>query len=205
MPIVSALFGVLFFVSALFAVISLFKPGTLIAFKYKSRAKAFFSWLSISIACVVLGGIMTPPQSEAPKEATTTAAKEAPATAAFVWTEEQEQERQAAIAKMVARTTPVQAEVQALYKELLAMRGTTNFAELGFSSKNKTATDWKQRTEALRDRIEKDDSIAPQVRAAPAYLLGLGLHREWRKGGTTDMSKWDEEMVLEGINWKPEE
>lgn len=119
--------------------------------------------------------------------------------------EQEEKKWQEARANMVKVTTPVQAELKALYAELLAMRGTKNFVELGFSKNNKIASDWKGRVEAFRTRIEKNTDIPPQVRAAPAYLLMLGMGREWRAGGNSDGSKGDMQMINDGINWKLEE
>lgn len=73
MTILAGLFGVLFFVCAVMSVVSLFKTGKVISLGKSSKAKAFFSWLGIGLACVVMGGIVAPSQTETEPKATATA------------------------------------------------------------------------------------------------------------------------------------
>lgn len=119
--------------------------------------------------------------------------------------EQEDAESEKARAEMVKAAAPVQAELKALYEELLAMRGSKDFVEMGFSAKNKLASNWKARVEAFRQRIAPMDVLPVQVRAAPAYLLTIGFDREWRKGRTNADSKWNMQMITDGINWKLEE
>lgn len=119
--------------------------------------------------------------------------------------EQEEKEWQEARANMVKVTTPVQSELKALYTELLAMRGSKKFVELGFSKNNVLASEWKAKVEAFRARIENNNDIPLQVRAAPAYLLTIGFDRAWRAGRTNADSTWNMQMINDGINWKLEE
>lgn len=111
-------------------------------------------------------------------------------------------ERAARRAMLVKRTIPVQAEIKALYDELLAMRGTREFIELGYSGNNKCSSAWKNEVEALRDRMEKDSDLPIEVRVAPGHMLGLGLSKKWRAGKNTSDSKFDAQMVKDALNWK---
>ena len=168
-------------------------------FKQKTKLKSFGFWLGMALVCVVVAGSLAPPQ---PKEKVAQASSPAAPVTAEPAKEDSPEERAAARARIAEKTAAAQAEVKVLYDELLAMRGTTAFTELGFSTKNQQATAWKTRVETLRDRMEKDWDIAGEVRAAPAYLLGLGLDKTWRSGGITDKSKWDAQMVQDALNWK---
>lgn len=99
-------------------------------------------------------------------------------------------------------TVQAQREVAALYKELQGMRGDGVFHELGFSSKNRKASDWKKRTEALRNKMQKDTTVAIEVRAAPSALLMLGLEWVRHKGQDSDMAKWHKEQIAEALTVK---
>ena len=107
--------------------------------------------------------------------------------------------------QLAQNTAAIQPELATLLNELETMRGTKEFAELGLSANNKKGAEWKSKVEALRTRIKADATIAPQVKAAPAALLGLALEKAWRSGSTTDMEKWHYNEVQEAINWKLEE
>jgi hypothetical protein len=115
---------------------------------------------------------------------------------------QQEKERQEYIRHMTEVTAPAQKELGSLYKELLSMRGTQQFKELCFSTKNKMATDWKKRAEAFRERIMHDDNIAVQVRAAAGHMIAIGIDSVWRAGGHTQQSKYFDEEIRTAINWK---
>ena len=123
-----------------------------------------------------------------------------PAAAAADDSEESVAERRAL---MASRTAVEQQELRRFLDELQAMRPSKEFHEFGFSAANQTADDWKQRVEAWRSRIEKDDDIAFEVRTAPGYLLLLGLEWMRKKGAMTDDAKFYVKMLNEALNWNP--
>jgi DNA anti-recombination protein RmuC len=114
----------------------------------------------------------------------------------------EEQERKEARARMAARTPQAQKEVEKLHKELLSMRGTRNFRELGFSVNNKPATEWKKRMEDTLERFRRDDDIAAEVKIAMTALLNLAMTQKWRMGGTTDSTQFFEEEIWAALEWK---
>lgn len=120
-------------------------------------------------------------------------------------TPDEEKEYAAARERMAKKTLPVQAELNKLYKELLSMRNTSEFKQLGFSGKNKTSSEWKNRVNALAERIKTDDDIPIMVKIGPSYLIQLGMDKAWREGATTSDSKWNTQMVQDALNWKLEE
>ena len=120
-------------------------------------------------------------------------------------TAEEEQASKEARARIAQKTPPVQAEIKQLYDELLAMRNTMEFKELGFSGKNKTSNEWRNRVNALSARLKADDDIPINIKVAPGYLISLGMEKAWRQGSTTSDSKWNMQMVQDALNWKLEE
>lgn len=179
---------------------SLFTPRAALFFKDKTKPKGFLLWMGLGFACLLVAGNFAPPVASEPTQ-TVVQAPVSPLPSEL--TKERTPEEQTADrARMVEKTTAAQAKLMVLYNELLAMRGTPAFVELAFSTKNKPAVDWQARVNAFRDSIGKDMDIAIEVRAAPGYLLGLGLDKAWRAGGMTDKAKWDNNMVQEALNWK---
>lgn len=105
-------------------------------------------------------------------------------------------------AAMQKRAEEVKPELSALLKELKAMKDTTQFKELGFSSKNKIAADWKMRVEEARTRLEADPDLPPQIKVVPASLLSLGQNWLTSKGKNSEDADWDLEMIQVGLGWE---
>jgi hypothetical protein len=150
---------------------------------------------------IVLEGIRTGPSDSIGAETL----KLASAHGAAENPEEDTKAEAEARAALAAHTAEAQKQLRVFYDELQRMRNDATFHQLGFSSKNKYASDWKTRVEAWRNRIDKDNSIAPQVRASAGSLLMLGLEWQRNKGAMTDMAKFHANMIRDALNWKLEE
>lgn len=211
MEIISGLFVLLFIVGAIMTVASIFTPKTAFFLKNKTKKKAILSWLGISFMCLVIAGMTTPTK----EVASTASAIEKIATpepanpiehivpsSPAKTPEQEEQEWNENRAKIAAATAKVQPEIIALYDELKALQRTRDFLQMGFSTKNPAGSQWKDKVDALRSRIEKDYSITPEVRLAPASLIGLGLELIQNKGKMTSMAKTHQEEVEAAIHWK---
>jgi len=81
-----------------------------------------------------------------------------------------------------AKVEAAKTKMAALLRELEAMRHTSEFKAFGFASNNPTATDWKEKVEALRNAFESDAGLPAHIKAMPAALLSTALGLQRGKG-----------------------
>jgi len=76
-----------------------------------------------------------------------------------------------------------QTKLQKLYNELLSIKQTQEFAQMGFGPGNKRASTWNKETFALRDAMDKE-KLPYQVQDSAQALINLGsFYLDARKSG----------------------